>query len=285
MKKSLPSIQSAKLQNAKEEKAQKLRQLKRIFALALALTIFFAAAMAVTAYAGDVTINVTPQGEPGGVGAIEVIFILAFLSLLPSIILMMTCYTRIIIVLGFTRSALGTAQSPPNIVLTGLSFFLTLFIMMPVINQMNAEAYQPFKEGEMTTTEALSAAAVPLKRFMLLQTTSNSLNMFLDIADVEVPQVKDPTNPVELLDLSLLVITPAFITSEISRAFMMGFFIYLPFLVIDLVVSSILMSMGMMMMPPAMISLPFKILMFVMVDGWNLLMGTLANSFVIMGPT
>ncbi len=258
-----------------------LRKLKRLLLLSLILTVVFSTVMAVSAYATDLTINVSPGTEPGEMGAIEVIFILAFLALLPSIILMMTCFTRVIIVLSFLRSAMGTAQSPPNIVMTGLALFLSLFIMMPVLSEMNEVAYQPFSDGELTSTEALTEASVPLKRFMLAQTSPDSLALFLDLSNAEVPQVEDPANPVELLDLSLLVITPAFLTSEISRAFLMGFFIYLPFLVIDLVVASVLMSMGMMMLPPAMISLPFKLLMFVLVDGWNLMMGTLVNSFEI----
>ncbi len=229
--------------------------------------------------AADISIDVNTEDTTGNIGALEVIVIFSFLALLPSIILMMTSFTRIVIVLSFLRNAMGTAQSPPNMVLIGLAIFLSLFIMTPTLEAMNETAYQPYLEGELTSTEALEEAAVPLKQFMLTQTTDASLEMFLDFANIEPPQVADPANPVELIELPLTVITPAFITSELSRAFMMGFLLFLPFLIIDLVVSSILMSMGMIMLPPAMISLPFKLLLFVMVDGWNLMMGTLVNSF------
>ena len=255
------------------------KTLWRMFFISLALCVLFGTVMAVTARAAGVTIDVQSDDTSGNIGAIEVIFIFAFLALLPSILLMTTSFTRIIIVLGFLRNAMGTAQSPPNMILVGLAFFLSLFIMAPTINEMKKVAYDPYEAGTMDTTEALAAAQVPLKKFMLKQTSVESLDMFLNLANEEAPEVKDPANPVELVELPLTVITPAFITSEISRAFMMGFFIYLPFLVIDLVVSSILMSMGMVMLPPAMISLPFKVLLFVMVDGWNLMMNTLVQSF------
>ena len=255
------------------------KTLWRMFFISLALCVLFGTVMAVTAHAAGVTIDVQADDTSGNIGAIEVIFIFAFLALLPSILLMTTSFTRIIIVLGFLRNAMGTAQSPPNMILVGLAFFLSLFIMAPTINEMKKVAYDPYEAGTMNTTQALTAAQVPLKKFMLKQTSVESLDMFLNLAGEEAPEVKDPANPVELIELPLTVITPAFITSEISRAFLMGFFIYLPFLVIDLVVSSILMSMGMVMLPPAMISLPFKVLLFVMVDGWNLTMNTLVQSF------
>lgn len=268
-----------KEKQTREKNRAALRTAKRIFVISLILTLIFASTLAVTAKASDFTVNVTSGDEAGEMGPVEIIFIFAFLSLLPSVVLMMTSFTRIVVVLGFLRTAMGTAQAPPNMVLTGLAIFLTLFIMTPVFNQMNEEALQPFTAGEMTTMEALDAASVPLKRFMLEQTTPESLNMFLNISGVEAPQVADPADPVELLALPLTTITPAFMTSEISRAFLMGFLIYLPFLIIDMVVSSILMSMGMVMLPPATISLPFKLLLFVLVDGWNLMMGTLVNSY------
>lgn len=271
MKKPSPPVQRRK---------EQLRPLKRMLLVSALLTVLFSSVMCVTAYAaGGVTIDVQPGSTEGNLGALEVIFIFAFLALLPSIVLMMSSFTRIIIVLSFLRNALGTNQSPPNMILIGLAFFLSLFIMSGTIDEMNTEAYEPYQQGRMTSSEALSAAAGPIKRFMLKQTSTDSLNMFLDLSDTEPPQVADPANPVELLELPLTVVTPAFITSELSRAFMMGFLIFLPFLIIDMVVSSILMSMGMVMLPPAMIALPFKILLFVLVDGWNLMMGTLVNSF------
>ncbi len=267
------------LQPVIAKKSKALKQWKRVFLLSLLCTILFGTLMAVTASAASVDINVQAGEEAGNIGALEVIFIFAFFSLLPSIILMMTSFTRIIIVLSFLRNALGTNQSPPNMVLTGLAIFLTLFIMRPTLQAMYTEAYQPYTENQITSTEALARASGPIKEFMLGETSVESLEMFLNISGEEMPVVADPNNPVELKELPLTVITPAFVTSELSRAFLMGFLIFLPFLVIDMVVSSILMSMGMVMLPPAMISLPFKILLFVLVDGWNLMMGTLINSF------
>ena len=270
---------SRNLQPVVAKKSKALKQWKRIFLLSLLCTIVFGTLMAVTASAASVDINVQAGDEAGNIGALEVIFIFAFFSLLPSIVLMMTSFTRIIIVLSFLRNALGTNQSPPNMVLTGLAIFLTLFIMRPTLQAMYTEAYQPYTEKQITSTEALQRASGPIKQFMLGETSIESLEMFLNISGEELPVIADANNPVELKELPLTVITPAFITSELSRAFLMGFLIFLPFLVIDMVVSSILMSMGMVMLPPAMISLPFKILLFVLVDGWNLMMGTLINSF------
>ncbi|MDL2252712.1 flagellar type III secretion system pore protein FliP [Ruminococcaceae bacterium OttesenSCG-928-I18] len=258
---------------------QQVKKLLRVFLLSGLLCLVLVSFLGITAQAAGVTIDVDASDTEGNLGALEVIVIFAFLALLPSVVLMMTSFTRIVIVLSFLRNAMGTAQSPPNMILIGLAVFLTLFIMQPTIDEMNEVAYQPYKEGELTSTEALQAAAEPIKKFMLTQTTQESLDMFLDLGDIEPPEIEDPSDPVELAELPLTVITPAFLTSELSRAFMMGFLIFLPFLIIDLVVGSILMSMGMVMLPPAMISLPFKLLLFVMVDGWSLMMGTLVNSF------
>ncbi len=259
-----------------EKRAAALRKARRTFAVTLLLALLMAAVMAVSAHAAeDLSINISSGEEAGGLGALEVIFILAFLSLLPAVFLMFTSFTRIIIVLSFARSAMGTAQSPPNMILTGLAIFLTLFIMTPTITEMNEVAFQPFQDGELDTQEALDAAAVPLKRFMLDQTDLPSLNAFVEMAGREQPE-----EPEEYLALPMTVIAPAFIVSEISRAFWMGFLIYLPFLVVDMVISSILMSMGMVMLPPAMIALPFKILLFVLIDGWNMLMGTMVDSYL-----
>ncbi|NLW78098.1 MAG: flagellar type III secretion system pore protein FliP [Ruminococcaceae bacterium] len=237
--------------------------------------------MAVTANAADVNITVNAGDTAGEMGALEVIFLFAFLSLLPSILLMVTSFTRIIIVLGFLRSALGTAQAPPNMVLVGLAFILSLFIMGPTLSEMNTVAFEPYQAGTITGTEAIEAATIPVKKFMLKQTNDESLNLFLKLSDTPVPDANADNYQEVLLELPLTVITPAFITSELSTAFLMGFLIFLPFLIVDIVVSSILMSMGMVMLPPAMISLPFKILLFVLVDGWNLMMETLVNSFTM----
>lgn len=263
----------------RDDRKAKLKPLLRIFLLSVGLCVVLGLILAVSANAAGVSVNVTPDDTEGGMGALEVIVIFAFLALLPSIVLMMTCFTRIIIILGFLRNALGTQQAPPNMVLIGLSIFLSLFIMSPVITEMNEEAYQPYLAGELTGQETITAASQPLKRFMLVQTDTTSLDLFVGLSDEEAPDKNADDYQEQLMELPLTVVTPAFITSELTRAFWMGFLIYLPFLVIDLVISSILMSMGMIMLPPAMISLPFKILLFVLVDGWNLMMGTIVNSF------
>ena len=203
--------------------------------------------------------------------SLRIVFLLTILSLAPSILIMMTSFTRIIIVLSFTRSAMGTQQMPPNQVLVGLALFLTLFIMAPVISDINTNAYQPLISGEINETEALDIGMKPLREFMLKQTYKKDMNLFLVISKQD-----KPGTPEEIPTAALI---SAFITSEIKRGFQMGFFIYIPFIMIDMVVASTLMSMGMMMLPPIMISLPFKILLFILVDGWNLVIKTLITSF------
>ena len=192
-------------------------------------------------------------------------------------LIMMTCFTRIVIVLGFLRTAMQTQSTPPNMVITGMALFLTFFIMAPVFSEINEVAYQPYVSEELTTEEALDAASV-LKKFMLKQTSQDDLQFFLDLSKTEEPE-GGYTDEYLQNDLSLTVIVPSFMISELKRAFQMGFLIFLPFLVIDLVVGSTLMSMGMMMLPPAMISMPFKILVFVLADGWNLLIGSVVASY------
>lgn len=208
---------------------------------------------------------------------LEIIILLTLIALAPSILIMMTCFTRIVIVLGFLRTAMQTQSTPPNMVITGMALFLTFFIMAPVFSEINEVAYQPYVSEELTTQEALDAASVPLKKFMLKQTSNDDLRFFLDLSKTEVPE--EITEEYLENDLSLTVIVPSFMISELKRAFQMGFLIFLPFLVIDLVVGSTLMSMGMMMLPPAMISMPFKILVFVLADGWNLLIGSVVASY------
>lgn len=209
---------------------------------------------------------------------LEIIILLTLIALAPSMLIMMTCFTRIVIVLGFLRTAMQTQSTPPNMVITGMALFLTLFIMAPVFSEINEVAYQPYVSEEMTTQEALDAASVPLKKFMLKQTSQDDLKFFLDLSKTEEPE-GGYTDEYLQNDLSLTVIVPSFMISELKRAFQMGFLIFLPFLVIDLVVGSTLMSMGMMMLPPAMISMPFKILVFVLADGWNLLIGSVVASY------
>ena len=209
---------------------------------------------------------------------LEIIILLTLIALAPSMLIMMTCFTRIVIVLGFLRTAMQTQSTPPNMVITGMALFLTFFIMAPVFSEINEVAYQPYVSEELTTEEALDAASVPLKKFMLKQTSQDDLQFFLDLSKTEEPE-GGYTDEYLQNDLSLTVIVPSFMISELKRAFQMGFLIFLPFLVIDLVVGSTLMSMGMMMLPPAMISMPFKILVFVLADGWNLLIGSVVACY------
>ncbi|MGE5613907.1 MAG: flagellar type III secretion system pore protein FliP [Bacillota bacterium] len=219
--------------------------------------------------------SVEPASTPQEVSSsIQILLILTILSLAPSIIIMMTSFTRIIIVLSFLRNALGTQQMPPNQVLIGLALFLSLFIMTPVINDINKQAYEPFTNGEITQEQALDNSANVIKGFMLKQFGNDESNLafFASLAKIETP--------VNAMDLPLTVVIPAFIINELTIAFKIGFLIYIPFLIIDMVVSSTLMSMGMMMLPPIMISLPFKILLFIMVNGWNLVSKTLVSSFI-----
>ena len=195
------------------------------------------------------------------------------LTLLPSLLLMMTSFVRIIIVMSLLRQALGTAQTPPNQVLVGLSLFLTLFIMSPVISTVYEEALTPYSDGVITFDAALAAAEAPVRTFMLNQTRETDIAMFAEIARNE--NITGPD------DIPFTTLVPAFITSELKSAFSIGFLIYIPFIVIDLVVASVLMSMGMMMLSPMMISMPFKLMLFVLVDGWSLIMASLASGFVV----
>ena len=206
-------------------------------------------------------------------GTLDLVILITILTLAPSILLMFTCFTRIIIVFSLLRTAMGTQTVPPNQVMVGLAFFLTLFVMSPVFSEVNEVAYKPYKNGELTTIEACAAATTPLKEFMLKQTETESLEFFCDISGEEFVTGE------EAMNISFKTITPAFILSEIKTAFTIGFLIFIPFLIIDIVVSSLLMSMGMIMLPPATISMPFKILMFVLVDGWQLLIGSLIAGF------
>ena len=215
----------------------------------------------------DSQINVNGSQVP----TLDILLLLTIVSLLPSLLIMMTSFTRTIIILSFLRNALGVQQTPPNMVLIGISIFLTLFIMDPVIGEINTEAYTPYKNSEITQEEAIERAQVPLKRFMLKNTEKGPMDMFMEISNAEAVENKE--------DLPMTVVIPAFMTSELKKAFSAGFLLYIPFLLIDIVVSSTLMSMGMMMLPPAMISLPFKLLLFITVDGWELLFSTIANSF------
>ncbi|MCI8513199.1 MAG: flagellar type III secretion system pore protein FliP [Lachnospiraceae bacterium] len=206
----------------------------------------------------------------GNVPALDLIILLTLVALLPSIVIMMTSFTRTIIILSFARNAMGVQQSPPNMVLVGISLFLTLYIMSPVISRINEEAYQPYRAGEISQQEVLERMEPPLKEFMLRNTYTDTLDLFVELSGHEREEV--------LTDYPLTILVPAFMTSELKRGFTAGFLIYLPFLLIDIVVATTLMSMGMMMLPPTMISLPFKLLLFVTVDGWQLLFANIVQS-------
>jgi len=203
---------------------------------------------------------------------LQLLALMTTLTLLPSMLLMMTSFVRIIIVLSLLRQALGTGQTPPNMVLVGLSLFLTLFIMSPVFDSIYQNALLPYMNGSMPFEKALALAEAPVRNFMTLQTREDDITMFMQIA-----QKKEVASAAEVPFTTLM---PAFITSELKSAFTIGFMIYIPFVVIDLIVASVLMSMGMMMLSPMIISMPFKLMLFVLVDGWSLMMGSLASSFI-----
>lgn len=205
---------------------------------------------------------------------LQILLMMTILSIAPSILLMVTSFTRIIIVLHFVRSALGTTTTPPNQVLIGLALFLTFFIMSPVITEVNETAIKPLSEGTITQEEAIDAGLVPIREFMFQQTNTKDIKMFLEIAGMS----EEVTNED---DIPTTVLIPSFMINELRKAFTMGFVIYLPFIVIDMVVASTLMSMGMMMLPPTTISMPFKILLFIMADGWNLVIGEVVKTFYI----
>ena len=205
------------------------------------------------------------------VNAIKIVMLLTVLSLAPAILIMMTSFTRIIVVLSFMRQALGTQQMPPNQLLVGLALFLTLFIMAPAFNQINDNALKPYLDNKISQEHAIDEALAPIRAFMWKQTRATDVNLFIRLAKIQKPKTR--------ADVPTTVLIPSFIISELKTAFQIGFIIYLPFLVIDLVISSVLMAMGMMMLPPVVISLPFKIMLFVLVDGWTLLVGSLVQSF------
>ena len=220
----------------------------------------------------DFQFNITSNAGSSSLSAsLQMLLVLTVLALAPSILIMMTSFTRIIVVLHFVRSALGTQTTPPNQVLVGLALFLTMFIMSPVISDVNTNCVQPFQKGELTQEEALNEGLKPIREFMFKQTSRSDIKLFLDIEgkNTEVASEDVPTT----------VLMPAFIISELRTAFIIGFLIYLPFIVIDMVVASTLMSMGMMMLPPTTISMPFKILLFVLADGWNLVIGQVVETF------
>lgn len=224
--------------------------------------------------AGNVLgINISTTEDGGLSGALQIVLVLTIIALCPSILIMLTSFTRIIIVLHFTRSALNTQTSPPNQVLIGLALFLTFFVMAPVFNEINTNAIQPLRNEEITQEEAFREGVKPLRTFMLNNVKEQDLNAMADVAGL---QSVDSTD-----DIPMRVLIPSFMLSELRIAFWIGFLIYIPFIVIDMVVASTLMSMGMMMLPPTTISLPFKILLFVLADGWNLIIINLMKTFIV----
>jgi flagellar biosynthetic protein FliP len=248
-------------------------KLARATALAgLALGLMLAAMPALAqGFPALTTANSAGGGQTWSL-SIQTLLFLTSLSFLPAVMLMMTGFTRIIIVLSLVRSAIGTQTSPPNQVLVGLALFLTFFVMSPVLDRVYNDAYLPLSENKIGMIEAIDRGAVPLRKFMMRQTRESDLALFLKISNSPTPKTAD--------EVPMRIVIPAFLTSELKTAFQIGFVVYIPFLIIDMVVASVLMSMGMMMMSPAMVSLPFKIMLFVLVDGWHLLIGSMVGSFV-----
>lgn len=274
----------------KSKKILKISALVGVFIVACVLTFFCHAEK--TAYAmeegtensigingsiGNVDISVSSKdGEDGSMATtLQMLFILTIISLAPSILIMVTSFTRILVVLHFVRSAMGTQTTPPNQVLIGLALFLTLFIMSPTLTRINNEAIKPLSAGEISGEEAIDASIEPLREFMFGETRNEELALFVDMAGIESIETAD--------DIPTWVLVPAFIISELRAAFIIGFLIYIPFIVIDMVVSSTLMAMGMMMLPPTTISMPFKILLFIMADGWTLIIESVLRTFKAFG--
>lgn len=245
----------------------------RILRALLGLLLLVGPAIALAQAMPAVTATPTAGGGTRYSLSVQTLLLLTSLTFLPAVVLMMTSFTRIVIVLSLLRMALGTQTSPPNQVLIGLALFLSFFIMAPVAEKVYLEAYQPMAEGTIGFDDALERAAVPMKAFMLAQVREPDLALFAELAKVP------PVDKAE--DLPMRVVVPAFVTSELKTAFQIGFIVFIPFIIIDMVVASVLMSMGMMMMSPVIVSLPFKLMLFVLVDGWTLLVGSLVRSFAI----
>ena len=271
-----------------QKKAKKIKRISKIL-LVLCCVILLTSSTFVSVSATTNTTAATTSGAASGLtdgtgfsldfngdsanlsGTLKILLILTVISLAPSILIMFTSFTRIIIVLHFVRTALSTNSSPPNQVLVGLSLFLTLFIMSRTFTTIYTDAVKPFDAGEITQEEALEKGMAPVREFMYGQTQTKDLRLFMDIAGIESVETAD--------DIPMTVLAPSFMLSELRTAFIIGFLVYIPFIIIDMVVASTLMSMGMMMLPPTTISMPFKILLFILVDGWNLVIGNLVKTF------
>jgi len=220
----------------------------------------------------SITVGVGQAADPGQTStALQILLVLTVLSMAPAILLMTTAFIRIVVVLSFVRQAMGTQQMPPNQIIIGLALFLTFFVMAPVFTQVNENALQPYLDKKISQEQALTAAVTPMREFMFKQTKETELELLMEIAGQPEPE--------NMEDVPTMTLIPAFMLSELKRAFQIGFMVYIPFLVVDMVVASVLMSMGMMMLPPVIISLPFKLLLFVLVDGWNLVVSSLVQSF------
>ena len=247
--------------------------IRRVALIVAALLLSAAPAWAQQAATAPQQMDLSIQGVGNVSAPLQVVLLLTLLSFVPAILMTMTSFTRIVIVFHFLRQALGTQEQPSNQILLGLALFLTVFVMAPVGDQVNTLALQPAMAGRITVAQALERGAPPVRTFMLKQTREKDLALFVQLAKQPRPKTPD--------ELPMRVVVPAFVISELKTGFQMGFFLFLPFLLIDLVVSTTLLSMGMLQLPPAMISLPFKIMLFVMIDGWNLLVGSLVRSFVV----
>lgn len=220
-----------------------------------------------------ITVGIGQATDPGQTStALQILMVLTVLSMAPAILLMTTAFIRLVVVLSFVRQAMGTQQMPPNQIIIGLALFLTFFVMAPVFTQVNETALQPYLDKKISQEQALNAAVTPMREFMFKQTKEKELGLLMEIAGQPAPENQK--------DVPTMTLIPAFMLSELKRAFQIGFMVYIPFLVIDMVVASVLMSMGMMMLPPVIISLPFKLLLFVLVDGWNLVVSSLVQSFL-----
>jgi len=248
---------------------------KYLFTLMLAITIYSAFiqdGMAADFLFPSLRLGVEKGGDAGDVSTLlQIIFLLTILTLAPSILILMTSFTRLAVVFSFLRHAMGTQQTPSNQIIAGLALFLTFFIMMPVWQKINSSALRPYLNEEISQEVALKTAITPIRKFMLQQTREKDLSLFVKMAKVEKPK--------NMEDISLSILIPSFVISELKTAFIIGFLLYVPFLIIDMVVASVLLSMGMMMLPPILISLPFKLMLFVLIDGWHLIVGSLVKSF------
>jgi flagellar biosynthetic protein FliP len=244
-----------------------------IFAAVAMIMLFMAtAAFAEPLALPSISLGVGKVTKPGDVSVVlQIFFLITILSLAPGLLIMTTSFTRIVVVLSFLRGALGTQQAPSNQIILAMSLFLTFFIMSPVWQQIDSQAIQPYKAQTITQEQALNRAVLPVRKFMLSQTREKDIALFLSLSKTARPR--------NVNDIPTLTLIPAFMISELRTAFQIGFLVYIPFLVVDMVVASVLMSMGMMMLPPVMISLPFKILLFILVDGWGLIIGSLVKSF------